>query len=203
MAEEAAQIQAAINQETDETLESTRRMLSMMEDARNAGIDTLVNLDDQGEQLDRIEEGLNVVNKDMKEAEKGLADMERCCGLCLCPWQKSNVEKDEEYRKAFKSKEDGAIVTVGSQPMRMADDRDAVTMSGNHVTRITNDEREDEMEDNIGQLSSGLNNLKQMALDMGNEVTSQNAQLQRVSDKAKVLDSRLTTANTRANNLLN
>lgn len=201
MAEEAAQLQAAINQETDETVESTRRMLTMMEEARNAGIDTLVNLDDQGEQLDRIEEGLNNVNKDMKEAEQNLAGMEKCCGLCLCPWQKSNVEKDEDYKKAFKTKEDGAIQT--SQPMRMTDDRDAVQMSGNHIVRITNDEREDEMEENIGQLSSGLTNLKQMALDMGNEVGNQNAQLTRVANKAKVLDSRLHTANERADNLLN
>ena len=57
------------------------------------------------------------------------------------------------------------------------------------------------MEDNIGQLSSGLTNLKQMALDMGNEVGNQNAQLTRVANKAKVLDSRLHTANERADNL--
>ena len=57
------------------------------------------------------------------------------------------------------------------------------------------------MEENIGQLSSGLNNLKQMAMDMGNEVSSQNAQLSRVANKAKVLDSRLTTANQRADDL--
>lgn len=201
MAEEAAQLQAAINQETDETVESTRRMLTMMEEARNAGIDTLVNLDDQGEQLDRIEDGLNNVNKDMKEAEDNLAGMEKCCGLCLCPWQKSNVEKDEDYKKAFKTKEDGQVQTA--QPLRCADERDAVNMSGNHIVRITNDEREDIMEENIGQLSSGLNNLKQMAMDMGNEVSSQNAQLSRVANKAKVLDSRLTTANQRADDLLN
>ena len=57
------------------------------------------------------------------------------------------------------------------------------------------------MEENIGQLASGLTNLKQMAMDMGNEVTSQNAQLSRVANKAKVLDSRLHTANQRADNL--
>lgn len=58
------------------------------------------------------------------------------------------------------------------------------------------------MEDNLGQLAQGLTNLKHMALDMGNEVTSQNAQLERVSKKAKVMDNRLHAANTRADNLL-
>ena len=81
MAEEAQQLQAKINAETDETLESTKRMLTMMSEAQEAGIETLVNLGDQGEQLDRIEEGLDAVNQDMKEAEEHLAGMEKCCGL--------------------------------------------------------------------------------------------------------------------------
>lgn len=40
------------------------------------------------EQLDRIEEGLDQINKDMKEAEKNLTDMARCCGLCIWPCTK-------------------------------------------------------------------------------------------------------------------
>jgi len=193
-------IQAQIEKETEETVDSTRRMLTLMAEAQDAGINTLVNLDDQGEQLDRIEAGLDQVNKDMKEAEENLAGMEKCCGLCMCPWQKSATEENEEYKKAFKSKEDGAV--VGGQPQRVADERNGVQMSGNYCTRITDDKREDEMEDNLGQLAQGLTNLKHMALDMGNEVSSQNRQLERVSNKAKVMDDRLHAANTRADNLL-
>jgi len=197
---EHEQVQALITKETDETVDSTRRMLTMLSEAQDAGIQTLVNLDDQGEQLDRIEEGLDHVNKDMKEAEDNLAGMEKCCGLCLCPWQKSGVEKDDEYKKAFKSSEDGKVQT--SQPTRIADERNGVQMSGNYCTKITNDAKEDEMEDNLGQLAQGLTNLKHMAVDMGNEVGSQNNQLARVTNKAKVMDSRLHAANTKADNLL-
>ena len=70
MAEEAQQLQAKINAETDETLESTKRMLTMMSEAQEAGIQTLVNLDDQGEQLDRIEEGLDADNQDTPDVRK-------------------------------------------------------------------------------------------------------------------------------------
>ena len=31
---------------------------------------------------------MNTVNKDMRDAEKNLAGLEKCCGLCSCPWQK-------------------------------------------------------------------------------------------------------------------
>ena len=40
------------------------------------------------EQLDRIEEGLDQINSDMKDAEKNLEGMEKCCGLCVPPWRK-------------------------------------------------------------------------------------------------------------------
>ena len=40
------------------------------------------------EQLDRIEEGMDQINQDMKDAEKNLEGMEKCCGLCVLPWKK-------------------------------------------------------------------------------------------------------------------
>jgi hypothetical protein len=45
-------------------------------------------LDEQGEQLDRIEDGMDQINTDMREAEKNLTGMEKCCGLCVLPCQK-------------------------------------------------------------------------------------------------------------------
>jgi len=53
------------------------------------GIKTLVALDEQGEQLDRVEENLDQINVDMKEAERNLTGLEKCCGLCVCPWKRS------------------------------------------------------------------------------------------------------------------
>ena len=40
------------------------------------------------EQLDRIEEGMDKINTDMKDAEKSLEGLEKCCGLCVLPWKK-------------------------------------------------------------------------------------------------------------------
>ena len=40
------------------------------------------------EQLDRIDEGMDQINKDMKDAEKNLEGMEKCCGLCVLPWKR-------------------------------------------------------------------------------------------------------------------
>ena len=44
-------------------------MKNMMEEATSAGVQTLVMLDEQGEQLNRIEDGMDQINSDMKKAE--------------------------------------------------------------------------------------------------------------------------------------
>lgn len=51
--------------------------------------------------------------------------------------------------------------------------------------RITNDAREDEMEDNMGQVNTMIGNLRNMALDMGSELENQNNQVDRINRKVK------------------
>ncbi|CAH3177388.1 unnamed protein product [Porites evermanni] len=114
MRSEIARMQMRGDELTDESLESTRRMLQLAEESQEVGIKTLVALDEQGEQLDRVEENLDQINVDMKEAERNLTGLEKCCGLCVCPWRRrKNFEKTENYKRAFKSNDDGV---VSSQP---------------------------------------------------------------------------------------
>lgn len=55
-------------------------------------------------------------------------------------------------------------------------------------SRITNDAREDEMEDNMGQVNTMIGNLRNMALDMGSELENQNRQVDRINRKVKPTD---------------
>lgn len=49
--------------------------------------------------------------------------------------------------------------------------------------RVTNDAREDEMEDNLVHVGSIMGNLKSMAVDIGNEIDTQNIQMERIQGK--------------------
>ena len=140
-------------------------------------------LDEQGEQLDRIEEGADRINQEMKEAEKNLQGLEKCCGLCVLPWQRSgNFEKGDDYNKTWKSTEDGKLNANG--PRRIIGDTGPATKG--FVNRITNDAREDEMDENLVQVSSMIGNLRNMAIDMGTEIENQNQLIGRVQKKASV-----------------
>ncbi|XP_029302181.1 synaptosomal-associated protein 25 [Cottoperca gobio] len=199
---EQQELQRRANQVTDESLESTRRMMQMVEESKDAGIRAVVMLDEQGEQLERIEEGLDQINSDMKEAEKNLTDLGKCCGLCSCDKLKA-FEESRAYKAVWGggSGQDGA---VSNQPpsSRVVDEREQMIMSGGHIRRVTNDAREDEMEENLTHVSSIIGNLKSMALDMGNEMDMQNNQISRIEGEAILNVSRIDAANQIANNLM-
>ncbi|XP_035241727.1 SNARE_SNAP25N and SNARE_SNAP23C domain-containing protein isoform X2 [Anguilla anguilla] len=199
MRTELEDLQKRGNQVTDESLESTRRMMQLVEESKDAGIRVLVMLDEQGEQLEHIEEGLDQINQDMKEAEKNLTDLGKCCGLCSCDKLK-DFEASGAYKKVWGNNQDGV---VSSQPTsRVVDEREKMTMSGGYIRRVTNDAREDEMEENLTQVGSILGNLRSMALDMGNEIDTQNVQIDRIQGKAIINESRISEANQKAHKLI-
>uniref|UniRef100_A0A8C6M7D7 Synaptosomal-associated protein n=1 Tax=Nothobranchius furzeri TaxID=105023 RepID=A0A8C6M7D7_NOTFU len=137
------------------------------------------------EQLERIEEGLDQINSDMKEAEKNLTDLGKCCGLCTCDKLKA-FEESGAYKAVWggASNQDGV---VSNQPpsSRVVDEREQMIMSGGHIRRVTNDAREDEMEENLTHVGSIVGNLKSMALDIGNELESQKDQIDRIREKVR------------------
>ena len=60
------------------------------------------------------------------------------------------------------------------------------------LLRITNDDREEEMEENMQQVSTMIGNLRNMATDMGTEVANQNNQLDRINLKVNIFNHFLT-----------
>lgn len=192
------EIQLQMNATTDESLESTRRMMALCEESKDAGIRTLVMLDEQGEQLDRVEEGMDQINQDMRAAEKNLEGMEKCCGLCVLPWKRTKTPGGD-YANAWNKQDDGKVNTNG--PRVVVGDGNAGPQGG-FITKITNDAREDEMEQNMGEVSNMIGNLRNMAVDMGNEIQSQNSQVDRIHNKAELNKVRIVEANKRANKLL-
>ncbi|XP_031703692.1 synaptosome associated protein 23.1 isoform X1 [Anarrhichthys ocellatus] len=207
------QIAIKANQVTDESLESTRRMLQMAEESKQTGTNTLVMLDEQGEQLRRVDEGMDQINQDMRQAEKNLTDLSKCCGLCVCPCDRvSSIEHDSKYKRTWGLRgADGETDSNGSkivsrQPSGVRNGQagqvNASAPSGPYIKRITNDAREDEMEENLDAVGSIIGNLKTMAQDMGTEIDQQNKHIDSIADKAEMNRARIEEANQRANKLI-
>jgi synaptosomal-associated protein 25 len=173
---------------TDDSLESTRRMKGMCEEAKDMGIKTLVMLDDQGEQVDKFESGMDAINADMKLAEQALKSMDLLCGIFPKFWKKSGGFKEDDAVWGDQRVGGGA----GPPPPGVE------IPSGAFVAKITNDDREDEMEENMEQVSAMIGNLRNMASDMDGEITNQNSALDRINQKAASDITRVKMANDKA-----
>uniref|UniRef100_A0A8C1KBK8 Synaptosomal-associated protein n=1 Tax=Cyprinus carpio TaxID=7962 RepID=A0A8C1KBK8_CYPCA len=181
--------------------------------SRETGVKTMTMLDEQGEQLRRVEQGMDQINQDMRHAEKNLTDLSKCCGLCVCPCDRvTSIEHDGRYKKTWGTGSDNSGIEgkeggiVSNQPTAVRNGQAVSSGSGGasgpYIKRVTNDAREDEMEENLGHVGSIVENLKTLALDMGNEIDKQNKSIDRITDKADMNKARIDEANQRANKLL-
>merc|ERR1712226_1429623 len=193
------------NAVADASLESTRNMVRLVEESQSAGVNTISMLEQQGEQLNRIEGGLDNINAEMKEAEKHLTGMEKWCGLCICPWNRRPKVRDVDGTWQSNNKSNGATKNQPAGKSGGGNVPDGGATGGNqqYVRRINNDAREDEMEENMQAVGGILGNLKSMATDMGAEIEKQNSQLDRINDKGGNVGMRIDSANKRTEDLLN
>jgi len=185
---ELESLQLKCNEITDESLESTRRMKNLCEEAKDCGIKTLVMLDDQGEQLEKFEKGMDQINADMKLAEQALKSMDLLCGIFPKFWKKSGGFKEDDAVWGDQR------IGGGSAPPQPG----VEIPTGAFVAKITSDAREEEMEENMQQVSAMIGNLRNMASDMNGELGNQNAQLDRINLKAASDITRVKMANDKA-----
>ncbi|UJR36442.1 hypothetical protein I4U23_029165 [Adineta vaga] len=193
-------IQAQIHSKTNESLESTRRMLGLVAESQEVGTNTMIMLDEQGEKLNQIEGGLDNIHAGMDEAERNLNNLQKCCGLCVLPWNRK-IRMHQPFVNSSTTISSQKSSPITAEPkLRMAGEEGMA--SKGYVTRITNDDREEEMDDNLQLVSGYLGNLKNMALDMGDTIETQTGQLDRIAKKVDVGQNRMDDANKKAQVIL-
>lgn len=148
MDDERYRLEQRIDHVTGESLDATRRIRQVAEETHGIGVETLVTLNEQGEKLDNAERKLDEINVDLKQTDRNLTELEKCCGCCVCPHRQTrNIKKTKPYRKVY-GKKAQQMEAVTEQP-------DVNSGGGNrqqggpYVKRITNDDREEEMEENL------------------------------------------------------
>ena len=189
---EIEQLQLESKKVSNKSLESTRNMKELCEESQIVAIKTLENLDHQGNQLDRVNDGLDDMRSEMRQTEKSLNGLEKFCGLiCICPSFKSAKAKENKSSKN----------RVGKSRSKSSSVPDKVS-SGPYIQRITNDALEVEMEDNMKDVGNALNNLKNMAEVMGEVVTDHNSKIEDIRTKSTKLDIKIGSANKRTVKML-
>jgi len=190
-----------INKTVDESLEATRRIKNMAIETTDVAIRTAEELDHQGNKLENIEKQLDNINEDMKQADKTLNQMDKFLGLFRMPKfgkKKSKVKpSDDPFSKQEVYEDKMDRVAAGRAANGVASASASQMPSGRIIQRIANDDREDEMDENLQAVDSILGNLKNMALDMGNEIDVQNKRIDRLTTKTEIVDMKVHEADKR------
>ncbi|XP_077096086.1 synaptosomal-associated protein 23-like [Siphateles boraxobius] len=172
---------------TDESADSCRRILQMTEETVDVGNKTITMLDEQGEKLRNVKREVDQIEQDMKKARKNLNELSKCCGLCLCPWNRVKSSKRDRGYKHDKEPKESKRNEVSSQQSAIRNGQDvsvgSAAPSGPYIKKITNDEREDEMEENLKQVGDSIVILKSMALGIGDKISEQNQIIEEINNE--------------------
>ncbi|XP_061538681.1 SNARE_SNAP25N and SNARE_SNAP23C domain-containing protein isoform X2 [Phycodurus eques] len=187
---EQEELQRRANQVTEESLESTRRMMQLVEEVHaHTSLAVLI----------RTKSHVSVcvcVRLEQRRRHPSVGHVGRA--------RRPKALEESGAYKAVWGGGSGHDGVMSDQPAssRVADEREQMIMSGGYIRRVTRDAREDEMNDNLAHVGSIVGNLRCMALDMGNEIDTQNVQIERVRGKAILNVARIGTAKQKANNLI-
>ncbi|CAH8502056.1 unnamed protein product [Dicrocoelium dendriticum] len=191
---------------TDESLESTRRMVQLCDESQKTGAATMQQLQSQGEQLREVDRNMDEIHHDLRQAEQNLEELDKCCGLCVLPWKRSKKQKSDRYfqKPPPNAHQPYYNTSVGNArtPGFPAAGNPVTPSQGPFIKRILNDERETEIETNLQQVSSMVGELKNMATDMNQEIKTHNELLERIDRKADANKDRLADAQYRAETIL-
>lgn len=193
--------QEQTNAVMDESVDATRRIRQMAEESRQVGADTLQNLDDQGQKLDQINTNMNTIRDNVKSGERQLHEMEKCCGLCICPWNRApSVRK--EYAGKWGENEKRSMSASNAANRAINDNRSQDKEKGNFKKVFEGDDREDEMEENLDAVGDILGDLKAQATAMNDELVRQDDVIETIGSKMEDNNSRIESATKRTNVLI-
>merc|ERR1719242_2179189 len=167
-------INSSINKVTDESLASTERMLKLFQETTDSGSKTLVNLDEQREKLGGIGNDLSSIKANMKTAEKHIKTIERIKNSCFCGLFPKFWKETKEDLTRSKNKTKGTKKKVNKQ-----DQNDF------EFQRITNCAKEDQMAKNMEVVFGEIRTIKNMAIDIGNEVDRSNIIINDLTQKTE------------------
>ena len=120
----------------------------MVAETNEIGVSTLVALNEQGETLDNAERRLDEMDVDLKQADKHLGALEKCCFCVSCGCCRAHVVRTKMYKKVYgkganPTAQEDAIVSQPASPSSSG------RAHGPIIKHVTNDKKEEEMEENM------------------------------------------------------
>lgn len=190
----------------EETTKSVNQALKIAEDIRESATNTMLNLHQQGEQINRTHMAAANIEQDLSRGEKLLGSLG---GIFSRTWKPkkgqtirgpTNIRDVPDRRKGnhLEQREKLGITTTPNKgPLRS---RDPLPESADAMQKV--EYEKEKQDDGLSELSNILGELKEMAVDMGSEIERQDKALNPLQDDVDEINFRVRGANQRTRRLL-
>ncbi|KAI9011176.1 hypothetical protein BC832DRAFT_590421 [Gaertneriomyces semiglobifer] len=181
----------------NDSLMSTRRALQRVMETEDVGRSNLEKLGMQGEQLYKVEGRLDVASSHVKVSDAKADHLKSLNRFFMLPsFGSKKAKKKEEAARREKAELEARDLEreeedrARSRRLGRFEASDAQSYKSPHKGMystpdgIERDATEEELDNNLDQISSGLSRLKMMASTMGEELDSQTHQIKRIEGRA-------------------
>lgn len=205
-------------QKQKQTLESQQRALRLLAESEQVGADTAVELNRQGEVLNRAEQKVDNINENLNVAEYHVRTIKSWFGGITNKFRKKppgseaaasegsqNIstaqENNQNAQHVARQINPGVSGTIPGPSSGLQNQHANNSSSSTRQQINTNkpmtqfDLMEDQIGTNLNQMSMGLGRLKDLGMGLNDELEKQNAQLGRLNTKMSKVDERTSNVN--------
>uniref|UniRef100_A0A7N0T1K5 t-SNARE coiled-coil homology domain-containing protein n=1 Tax=Kalanchoe fedtschenkoi TaxID=63787 RepID=A0A7N0T1K5_KALFE len=189
---------------SEETTKTVNNCLKIAEDIREDAAKTLVQLHHQGEQINRTHMVATEIDHDLSRGEKLLGNLG---GMFSRTWK---PKKNRDITGPLMTRDDSFVrsnhlqqrdkLRLNEAPKRRSQSRTPPPESADAYQRVEFEKAK--QDDGLSDLSDLLGDLKNMAIDMGNELERQKDALDPMEKDIDELNDRVNQANRRTRRLL-
>ncbi|XXG63475.1 hypothetical protein AAC387_Pa05g1660 [Persea americana] len=189
----------------EETTKTVNGCLKIAEEIREDATKTLINLHQQGEQITRTHVTAADIDLDLSRGEKLLGTLG---GMFSKTWKPKKtraitgpvITRDDSFKRRGNHLEQRERLGLVQSPKGRSNPRQYNSESSTALQKV--EVEKNKQDDALSDLSNVLEELKDMALDMGSEIGRQNKSLDHLHDDVDELNFRVKGANQRGRRLL-
>ncbi|KAJ3425052.1 synaptosomal-associated protein [Anaeramoeba flamelloides] len=199
---------------TQESLESTRKTLSLTNETNQIGIETLNKLYLQGEQLNKINEDLVSIEDNSKKSGWLLKSMDGIIGMTKHLFSKEPTQKNDnklneienkKSKEKKKEKEKEKEKEIEKEKLKKKEIKDESIYQEIERSLFSQEmcDMMDEQDENLNQISDLINGIKEISILQGEEIEKQNKKIDNLTEKVDRSNETTKSNNQKINKILN
>lgn len=185
--QELRDIIAQSKQVQGDSLQTSRAALAKVRETEQIGAKTLTRLNEQGEQLDKAEKDINRADENMEVSYKAAKDLHKYNNLIPISFKnmfggRKKKQVDESYEKQMKKigKEEHKKTQVREKEHGSNAFQWSTAKKKKETPDYLDADAEEEIDQNLDEISYAVHNLKNVSLTMNQELDKQDAQVKRI-----------------------